>query len=77
MNEQAPTKFCVDCNTVTPRRSHHCPICQICVLRKDHHCFMTGGCVGLANQVRAAFKSNVATTELENENYGIISWEVL
>lgn len=50
MNDQGPTKFCVDCNTVTPRRSHHCPICQICVLRKDHHCFMTGGCVGLANQ---------------------------
>ncbi|KAI1695268.1 DHHC palmitoyltransferase domain-containing protein [Ditylenchus destructor] len=44
------TKFCVDCNKVTPKRCHHCPLCNICVLRKDHHCFLTGGCVGLANQ---------------------------
>ncbi|KAE9552508.1 hypothetical protein FO519_004288 [Halicephalobus sp. NKZ332] len=44
------TKYCSQCNTITPRRCHHCPLCKICVLRKDHHCFLTGGCVGLANQ---------------------------
>uniref|UniRef100_A0A914CN94 Palmitoyltransferase n=1 Tax=Acrobeloides nanus TaxID=290746 RepID=A0A914CN94_9BILA len=44
------TKFCYDCNIITPRRCHHCCLCNMCVLRKDHHCFLTGGCVGLANQ---------------------------
>uniref|UniRef100_A0A0N4ZRA6 Palmitoyltransferase n=1 Tax=Parastrongyloides trichosuri TaxID=131310 RepID=A0A0N4ZRA6_PARTI len=45
-----PTKYCMACRCVAPRRAHHCPICDICILRKDHHCFFTGGCIGLANQ---------------------------
>ncbi|KAI1714377.1 DHHC palmitoyltransferase domain-containing protein [Ditylenchus destructor] len=44
------SKLCVECNIITPKRCHHCPLCNICVLRKDHHCFLIGGCVGLANQ---------------------------
>lgn len=48
---QSQTKWCSECSQMTPRRCHHCPLCNICVLRKDHHCFLTGGCVGLANQV--------------------------
>uniref|UniRef100_A0AC35TSX0 Palmitoyltransferase n=2 Tax=Rhabditophanes sp. KR3021 TaxID=114890 RepID=A0AC35TSX0_9BILA len=45
-----PTKYCMACRCVAPRRAHHCPLCEICIIRKDHHCFFTGGCIGLANQ---------------------------
>ncbi|CEF62677.1 Lethal (2) 35Be [Strongyloides ratti] len=50
LKSQSPTKYCMACRCVAPRRAHHCPICDICILRKDHHCFFTGGCIGLANQ---------------------------
>ncbi|KHN72337.1 Putative ZDHHC-type palmitoyltransferase 2 [Toxocara canis] len=41
----------MECDRMAPKRSHHCQLCRMCVLRKDHHCFMTGGCVGIANQM--------------------------
>uniref|UniRef100_A0A915A9L8 Palmitoyltransferase n=1 Tax=Parascaris univalens TaxID=6257 RepID=A0A915A9L8_PARUN len=43
-------RYCMECDRMAPERSHHCPLCRMCILRKDHHCFMTGGCVGIANQ---------------------------
>lgn len=48
-------KYCMECNRMAPKRSHHCLLCNMCVLRKDHHCFMTGACVGIANQVKSFF----------------------
>ena len=41
---------CIDCDHLSPPRTHHCPLCGKCVLKRDHHCFFTGSCVGYDNQ---------------------------
>ncbi|KAH3881445.1 hypothetical protein DPMN_005371 [Dreissena polymorpha] len=58
-------KFCEECDTLTPPRSHHCNYCRGCVLKRIHHCFITGSCVGFWNQryfVVAAFYVMVSSS---------------
>lgn len=43
-------RFCQDCDTHVPARSHHCRNCGVCILRHDHHCWFAGCCIGYRNQ---------------------------
>lgn len=43
-------KFCTTCNSLKPKRAHHCSKCKFCVLAFDHHCYMLGNCVGFFNR---------------------------
>jgi len=42
-------RFCNQCQSVKPMRSHHCSICKKCVLKMDHHCPWVNSCVGYRN----------------------------
>jgi palmitoyltransferase len=42
-------RFCNQCQSVKPMRSHHCAICKRCVLKMDHHCPWVNSCVGYRN----------------------------
>lgn len=41
--------WCKPCDSMRPRRAHHCSICGRCVIRMDHHCPWIGNCVGYDN----------------------------
>jgi len=43
-------RWCKWCQCYQPPRCHHCATCRRCILKRDHHCYITGVCIGLANQ---------------------------
>jgi len=42
-------RFCAQCESYKPDRTHHCRICKQCILRMDHHCPWIANCVGFMN----------------------------
>lgn len=48
-DDDGNTKFCKICNSLKPRRAHHCGKCNSCALTLDHHCYMLG-CIGFFNK---------------------------
>ena len=48
--DASSTAFCVYCEEMKPRRTHHCRRCQRCVPIMDHHCVFLQNCVGMNNR---------------------------
>ena len=41
--------FCVKCDRIRDKGTHHCSTCNTCVQMMSHHCPLTNNCVGLNN----------------------------
>ncbi|TCD71190.1 Palmitoyltransferase [Steccherinum ochraceum] len=58
-------RYCRNCASYKPPRSHHCSQCKRCVLRMDHHCPWINNCVGHHNYghfLRFLFYIDIACT---------------
>lgn len=42
-------RYCYQCATIKPDRSHHCSSCGRCVVKFDHHCPWINQCVNYSN----------------------------
>ncbi|KAF5368430.1 hypothetical protein D9758_002212 [Tetrapyrgos nigripes] len=42
-------RYCRNCESYKPPRTHHCRQCNRCVLRMDHHCPWINNCIGHYN----------------------------
>ncbi|KAI1319019.1 Palmitoyltransferase [Mortierella claussenii] len=80
-------RYCSNCDTYKPPRTHHCRSCKKCVLKMDHHCPWVYNCVGYFNYghfVRFIIWTTIATflcalflilrcwEAYENEQLGIV-----
>jgi hypothetical protein len=43
-------RFCLLCQVLKDRDTHHCTVCIRCVQSMDHHCLWVGNCVGRRNR---------------------------
>jgi len=48
--DETNPRWCQTCNSLKPKRTHHCSKCKTCILTYDHHCFALGNCIGFYNK---------------------------
>ncbi|GMT15358.1 hypothetical protein PFISCL1PPCAC_6655 [Pristionchus fissidentatus] len=46
---QGRLRYCYECRSIKPDRSHHCSSCGFCAVRFDHHCPYLNSCVAAHN----------------------------